>query len=539
MNSCKKETQRLTAECDRLKLANKRLKQENEEIKMNCTMLSVAITKFEEEKTELLSKDYLRQTEYVSIKNALSKAHEENDRLRQSLQDLEAAQSMLVSHEVLQTYVQTITNMRTEYKTLETTHKQMIQRYEDLKGAIVEAYAQYEPSVKRMSLDIEGGEALRENPKLIVEKLNDLTVSPRVIIEILLDSIEHLRLSSGVNTVGVASRASAVATATEDGVTPEDSQIDTPWTHFTGLGFDVAVPMYMRTEGRIQNMMLSKRDTELIINEIWIEREKSENALSSAVDKSDNSKVSGPSGRFDDFFYRYLTARFKDKNRVIEFAYNFVEALKKYQRDSDCKLFSLVLNGDISEEVRNDQIAMLEYLKDELRREEMMGRHEASGLISFEGFVRVLKRSFPNKGELSLHRLEQVLLFETNGSRLINYVNILGEDENGSQGKFCELLRAQHLTECLGFTNEVMQTIDQYRNGSDVVTLGRLREALESVDAHKVRAEINRLLARGAGVSIEVMLMTEARETTIPVEAFKTRLKNGLLKKNNPINVKK
>lgn len=539
MNASKKETLKLAADCEQLKIANKRLKQENDEIKMNCSTLSVAITKFEEERTELLSKDIVRQADFVSMKNALQKAYNEIDLLRQSLLDLEAAHSMLVSHEVLQAYVQTISSMRTEYKTLDTVHKQMIQRYEDLKGAIVEAYAKYDPSIKRRSLDTGNEERLRENPRLIVEKMGELNISPRVILEVLLDSVDDIRASSGVNTiVAESSKAMGGPTTTEDAVIPEDFFPETPWNNFIGLGFDASVPMYLRAEGCIQNIMLSKRDTEFIINEIWIEREKSENALAAAVDK-ENSKVSGPTGRFEDFFYRHLVNRFKDKNRVVEFAYNFVDALKKYNRDSDIKLFALVLNGEISEEVRNDQIGMVENLKDELRREESMGRIEATGSLSFEGFIRVLKRTFPNKGELSLHRLEQTLLFEINGARNVCYIDILGEDENGSQGKFCELLRAQHLTECIGFSNEVMLSIDQYRNGSDSVTIGRLREALESVDPNKVRAEINRLLARGTGVSIEVMLMTEARETSISVETFKSRLKNGLLKKSNPVVVKK
>lgn len=35
----------------------------------------------------------------------------------------------------------------------------------------------------------------------------------------------------------------------------------------------------------------------------------------------------------------------------MEFAYNFLDSLKKYDFDTDCKLFLMIMNGELAEEV--------------------------------------------------------------------------------------------------------------------------------------------------------------------------------------------
>ena len=53
---------------------------------------------------------------------------DKNEKLRQSVQDLESVQSQMVSMDVVLTYMETISKSRSEYKQLEDTHKEMIQR---------------------------------------------------------------------------------------------------------------------------------------------------------------------------------------------------------------------------------------------------------------------------------------------------------------------------------------------------------------------------------------------------------------------------
>jgi hypothetical protein len=36
----------------------------------------------------------------------------------------------------------------------------------------------------------------------------------------------------------------------------------------------------------------------------------------------------------------------------LEFSYNFFDSLKKYDFDSDCKIFLMIMNGELAEEVQ-------------------------------------------------------------------------------------------------------------------------------------------------------------------------------------------
>ena len=64
------------------------------------------------------------------------------------------------------------------------------------------------------------------------------------------------------------------------------------------------------------------------------------------------------------------------------------------------------------------------------------------------------------------------------------------------------------------------------------VAIGKLREALALSDANKARSEINQLLARGVGCTLEAVLLKEAKRVPVVVEEFKVNIKAGVLKKS-------
>ena len=172
---------------------------------------------------------------------------------------------------------------------------------------------------------------------------------------------------------------------------------------------------------------------------------------------------------------------------------------------------------------------------------------------------------------------------EIKGKKYVLYNEILEEDEQGNQGRFCETLRmqvdstervaalvsygvisleftCQHVTECTTFSNHVMEVIDQFAEEDDTnvadenhaagvptLSLGvapdmkqkfmkihSFRDALVFADPDNARAGVNRLLARGCGVSVEEMLLMEGRMVQVNVESFKVNLRKGLLKKSYP-----
>jgi hypothetical protein len=53
----------------------------------------------------------------------------------------------------------------------------------------------------------------------------------------------------------------------------------------------------------------------------------------------------------------------KNRPQAVELAYNIVNALKKYNNNSDFKLFLLILNGDLPEDSWEEQRCMLLAIK--------------------------------------------------------------------------------------------------------------------------------------------------------------------------------
>ena len=128
------------------------------------------------------------------------------------------------------------------------------------------------------------------------------------------------------------------------------------------------IPKYLQYEGKIQHMFLSKWETETILNEIW-----------DAKDEADNKRVKAPESNgfahdfdpeveqdvaFADFYWSFIEKKMSfNTAKAVSFSYNFVDALKKYSYDSDCKIFLLVMQGLLAEHIRTEQIKLVENIQ--------------------------------------------------------------------------------------------------------------------------------------------------------------------------------
>ena len=130
--------------------------------------------------------------------------------------------------------------------------------------------------------------------------------------------------------------------------------------------------------------------------------------------------------------------------------------------------------------------------------------------------------------------LLQAMAAEQNETRFVNAAILLYEGTDGSRTAFFELLKTQQMEDCISMEKTVMGCIDQLCNesGATEVSVAKLREALMLSDANKTRMEINQLLARGAGCTLEEALLKEAKRVPLSVADFKTRIRSGLLKKS-------
>ena len=190
--------------------------------------------------------------------------------------------------------------------------------------------------------------------------------------------------------------------------------------------------------------------------------------------------------------------------------------------------------------------------------------------------MKVVKKVLNTRSEEELNELRQAMMAEQKEptARYVNATPLLYEDPlTGARTAFLELLKTQHVEDCVSMERSVVSCIDQVCEASaaaaaataasSVATLpstgggtmptttaaglasatpvaatvqelpvSKLREALMLSDANKSRMEINQLLARGAGCSLEEVLLKEAKRVVLSVEAFKSKVVAGLLKKS-------
>lgn len=122
----------------------------------------------------------------------------------------------------------------------------------------------------------------------------------------------------------------------------------------------------------------------------------------------------------------------------------------------------------------------------------------------------------------------------------MNPKEILSEDDHGNRSHFLEQLKLQHINEAVTFEKHVIDCIDQFTDsGEKEMTVAKYRDALNYADPNKTRSDINKLLARGCGTTVEEILLMEAKRIPISIEDFKKRLKSGLLQKSAPTQGKK
>ena len=145
----------------------------------------------------------------------------------------------------------------------------------------------------------------------------------------------------------------------------------------------------------------------------------------------------------------------------------------------------------------------------------------------------------------------------------VNYRELLQSDVNGNQGKFCEMLRDQHLNEIQQYVQMLSAAFHHHAgnapaananaNAGDVsgtatapaapalpshitcntLSLSKFREAILDVDPEKKRLEVDQYLARGAKCDVKEIASLEQQNLTCRIDHFSANLVNsGLVKRS-------
>jgi hypothetical protein len=181
----------------------------------------------------------------------------------------------------------------------------------------------------------------------------------------------------------------------------------------------------------------------------------------------------------------------------------------------------------------------------------------------------------------------------SNGNRRNSKTSVEADKPIKKKSRFMDLLHLQHVSECIEYVDYLIMCIDnaytshaavlaetQSQMKSDVASsvssravipnpskaviasnnevnpvvgleglnplesgvadipslpLGIFRQAVLTSDSNKTRSEVNRLLSYCCKLTIEEMLLMEARRAPFPVEEIKKRIRMKIMKKSAPI----
>ncbi|RYH21420.1 hypothetical protein EON65_20770 [archaeon] len=145
-------------------------------------------------------------------------------------------------------------------------------------------------------------------------------------------------------------------------------------------------------------------------------------------------------------------------------------------------------------------------------------------------------------------------------NRHLPVTTLCTEDISGNRSHFLETLRSQHLSEMIAFDKHLTEVYDSVvkegeggesgvgggvggtgtsGSGGIEVSISKIREALCQADPNKPRSDINTWLCLGTKMTVEEVLLAEAKKVLVCAKDFKNSLRMHLLKKSPPsINIK-
>eukprot|EP01135_Chromosphaera_perkinsii_P002275 Nk52_evm61s221 gene=Nk52_evmTU61s221 len=286
---------------------------------------------------------------------------------------------------------------------------------------------------------------------------------------------------------------------------------------FEPLGTEPYIPKYLRTNAKVNNKNIKKRDCEMMIKDIWKEK---------AVYDSMGKKRE----QMDNYLYTYLQKKFGAfPNVIVEAAYNLVNGCQMYDYDADVELFYKVLTGELDEEVYHDQMNMVSKVETLfVKLDSKLNNGVLKGKLSKSDILEALKLYFPTKTDEQWEEVEEAL-DEDVSEDIVEYSALFAEDREGNQGEFAEAMRDQHVQERLKYASDIQKAMTEIIDNEDeVISIEETRQAILTADPFKTEKEIDNYISRGFGSPIAKLHENEV----VKISIFIKRLQAGLLKRS-------
>lgn len=235
--------------------------------------------------------------------------------------------------------------------------------------------------------------------------------------------------------------------------------------YFEPKGSGDDIPLYLRSDERVRNRRLTKRDLCITIKDVWQEKIKKE-----------GSAPFTKRSKMDEFLYEYLQKRFGVATMVTEWAYNIHDALTRYSFDKYVSMFAGILNEEIDEDQYYSQLSQLE----DLYRMFAKADAQDTGFLKKDDFTRCIQLYFSSASDDDVMNIIKASEDELRGfgDDNVSYRDLFTEDDEGKSGPFISFIqdfskqdRDKYLTE-----------IENFLDSKSEISMDDLREAIENID---------------------------------------------------------
>ncbi|KAJ0173895.1 hypothetical protein K1T71_010041 [Dendrolimus kikuchii] len=259
---------------------------------------------------------------------------------------------------------------------------------------------------------------------------------------------------------GLASRDILRVLLKELGPAAESDHLE----YFDGLGMDPIIPPYLRYEGKVRNLRLSRREISVIINDIWI-----------------GKLTHGREMSMQDYVTTYFEDRYQQPSVRAEWAYNLCAGVEQMLDEPQVKLFWGVLHSHLSEHIYIGHRAQWLALKDNVYK-----GSKGKEIITLEDFEKIAKVTFPLKSEVDLKNLVDVVRKQLKikiNSNDVNLDKLFYENEEGfDRIEFArELYRQRQLAQDK-YIREVVAELGGKYAANKPVTVENVKRAFAIVD---------------------------------------------------------
>jgi hypothetical protein len=231
---------------------------------------------------------------------------------------------------------------------------------------------------------------------------------------------------------------------------------------FVGLGRTLEVPRFLRTNGFVNNLNLSKKDVMTLVSELWTSKQQWQNKMKRAMP-------------LPIYLYNFLRNKYNYQPKVIEYGYNLMETAERYSEEPDLEMFLLIIKNEFPEQLYYDCTRMVKTFRKYLG--EVANRNKLDSLPK-PMVVKCIHSFFPQRRPKDVEIL-QSMLFESETCD----PDLLFEGEGEEQTVFVQCLKKQYLMDLQRFYTELSsQLLLQGDRANSAISVLLLKQIYAQVD---------------------------------------------------------